>query len=273
MGNVSVPGSPDRVGDEVAVDPTGRLVHVIPEHLANDSSVQLAPRPAISRRELRRRAHRDDDSIMEVVAGAALVLIVALGGLYFAFRPASGRVDGWFLDLVGGSNAPWFTQLTWLRYPAVIIAGAVIAAAACLPRDRPRAVACLVGPPLALLACELVVKPSVGRTLGGALTYPSGSTAGAAALAAVAVLATPGRWRVATFTLASAYALWMALAVVALRWHYPTDALAGLALGVGVVLMIDGLAWRAARLVDQPWALGRPSVRSAPTEGVHEPPR
>jgi len=78
-----------------------------------------------------------------------------------------------------------------------------------------------------------VVKPLVGRTLGGVLSYPSGSTVGAAALAAAGVLASPRRWRPWIAGPASAYALWVALAVVALRWHYPTEALAGLAFGVG----------------------------------------
>jgi len=37
------------------------------------------------------------------------------------------------------------------------------------------------------------------------------------------------------------------MSVVALRWHYPTDALAGLAVGVGVVLMGDCAARGLAR--------------------------
>jgi membrane-associated phospholipid phosphatase len=33
----------------------------------------------------------------------------------------------------------------------------------------------------------------------------------------------------------------MVVAVIGLRWHLPTDALAGVVLGVGVVLLVDGL--------------------------------
>jgi undecaprenyl-diphosphatase len=117
----------------------------------------------------------------------------------------------------------------------------VLAAAAVVRRDRARALACLVGPPLALLLCELVVKPLVGRTLGGALSFPSGSTVGAAALATAAVLVTPVRWRKVAVVMAAAYGLWMAVAVVSLGWHYPTDALVGLAFGGGVVLLADGV--------------------------------
>ncbi len=179
----------------------------------------------------------------ELVVGAVLVGVTAVGGLWFAFRPASGTLDGWLLDVVGASRSPWFTDMTALRYPGVIVAGAVVAAATTFPRDRPRSLACLAGPPIALLACELVAKPWVGRTLGGALSYPSGSTVGAAALAAVAVLATPPRWRPVTIVLGALYAGGMAVAVVALRWHYPTDALAGLFLGTGVVVLTDGASW------------------------------
>ena len=187
----------------------------------------------------------------ELVVGSALVLAAALGGLYFAIRPGPARVDGWLRDLVGPSHALAFTHVSSLTRPAVIVIGAAVAAGVCLPRDRPRALACLVAPPLALIAGELVAKPVVGRTLGGVLSYPSGSTVGAAALAAAAVLATPARWRPWIAGPASAYALWVALAVVALRWHYPTDALAGLAFGAGVVLVIDGAAFRIARRVER----------------------
>jgi membrane-associated phospholipid phosphatase len=173
-----------------------------------------------------------------------LLVLVALEGLYLAIRPASGVVDGWFLDLVPGSSGSWFTDVTWLRFPVVVMIGAVIAAAVTVPRDRARALACLVGPPGALLAAELVVKPLVGRTLGGALSYPSGTTVGAAALATAAVLATPARWRVVAVVVATVFALWMAVAVVALRWHLPTDALAGLVFGVGTMLVVDGLAFQ-----------------------------
>jgi membrane-associated phospholipid phosphatase len=33
----------------------------------------------------------------------------------------------------------------------------------------------------------------------------------------------------------------MIVSVIGLRWHYPTDALAGAVLGVGTVLTVDGL--------------------------------
>jgi membrane-associated phospholipid phosphatase len=169
--------------------------------------------------------------------------------------------------VVTRNQSAWFTTVTSLRYPAVVVAGAAVIAATIVRCDRFRALACLLGPPLALLTGEEVAKPLVGRSIDGVLSYPSGSTVGAAALAMAAVLAATARWRVATAVVAAAYAVWMALAVVALLWHYPTDALAGLAYGAGVVLVVDG----AARVVaDRRRALrpgrGRVRAREEPPE-------
>ncbi len=179
--------------------------------------------------------------------------------MYFAFRPGPVVVDGWFSFLVRSGRGPWLTGVTTLRYPVVIVAAAAVAAAVTFRRDRPRAWACLIGPILALVTCELVAKPLVGRTLGGVLSYPSGSTVGAAALAAAAALASPARWRTVTAIVGSVYALWMALAVIALQWHLPTDAIAGLAYGVGVVLVVDGSAWKVAVAMRQ-WRAGERSL-------------
>ncbi len=171
-------------------------------------------------------------------------------------------------DLIPGSHASFYVAITWFRYPWVVVAGAVVIAAVTVTHDRFRALAYLVGPPLAVLIAEELVKPLVGRTLGGALTYPSGSTTGATALATAAILATPGRWRWCTAVLAGAYALWMTVAVVALRWHFPTDALAGALLGAGVVLICDGVARSAASLV----ASGKGGL-AAPLIVPADPPR
>jgi len=191
----------------------------------------------------------DHQALVETAVGVALVVVVAALGVYFSFRPGATPVDRWLLRPVPNTQGGWFTAVTWLRYPPVTVVGAVVAAAVVFRRDRARALACLVGPPLALLSSELVAKPAVGRTLGGVYSYPSGSVVGAAALATAAILAAPARWRPLTTVVAVVLALWMSIAVVTLHWHYPTDALAGLAYGVGVVLVADGVAW----ILALPW--------------------
>jgi undecaprenyl-diphosphatase len=189
---------------------------------------------------------RADEAHRELVVGAGLLVAVAVVGLYLAWRPETTLVDRWLLQLIHSSGSPVLADITSLRYPAVIVVGAVLVAVLALPTDRLRALGCLVSPPLALATCELVVKPLVGRHIGSGLSYPSGSTAGAAALSSALVLAVPHRWRLATLVVAIGYTLWMSVAVVALRWHYPTDALAGAAWGLGVVLVVDGTVLRTA---------------------------
>ncbi len=224
-----------------------------------------APGPTGVVAAVRHRQHigagREGQARTELLAGAGLVLAVAAVGVLFAFRPSPVFVDRWVLDLVGPSGTGALTGVTGLRYPQVIVAGSVIAAVVAFPTDRLRSLACLVGPPLALVTCELVVKPLVGRHLGGGLSYPSGSTVGAAALATAAALAVPARWRPVTLVVGAAYTQWMGVAVVALQWHFPTDAVAGMAYGVGVVLVVDGGLWRGTTALagrrSRPMASGR----------------
>ena len=188
MGNVSVGGSGRMVGGRPAgsgMGWRGRLGGVVsPVEAADVSSAPVGP-AAVRGRQAR----------TELVVGVALVAAVVAVGAVYARRTVAGPFDRWVLDIVPSGGGGWFTPVTWLRYPPVTVVGSIVAAAAVFRRDRPRAVACLVGPTLALVTCELVVKPAVGRTLGGVYSYPSGSTAGVAALSTAAVLATTIRWR------------------------------------------------------------------------------
>jgi undecaprenyl-diphosphatase len=190
---------------------------------------------------------RDHTARRELAAGGLLVAVTALGGVYFALWPGPVPVDRWVGDLVGVHKGPVFSEVARLRYPVVVVVGSLVLAALTVLRDRWRALAVLVGAPLALGLCELVIKPLVGRTLGSGFSYPSGTTTGAAALATAAVLATPQRWRWVTGLVAGSYALWAGAAVVATQSHLPTDGLAGWFLGIGVVLVVDALSWRFGR--------------------------
>ena len=201
------------------------------------------------------RHDRDGQALFEVVAGAVLLGVVMAFGVYVALRPGAGSIDRVFIDAIGVHKHGVFRRVPLVRRPVVMVVGSVILAVLAVPRDRVRALAVLVGPPVALATSEAVVKPLVGRTLGGALSYPSGTTVAIAALGTAAVLVTPERWRWVTGVVAALYAAWTAVAVVAFQWHLPTDALAGLAYGVGVLLVVDGGAW---------WLLGHRRHRAEP---------
>lgn len=93
---------------------------------------------------------------------------------------------------------------------------------------------------------EFVFKPVVGRTLGGSLSYPSGHTTAAFALAVPVVLllvnppATrmPQSMRVVLSVLTLVIATLVAFGMVAWHQHYLTDTFGGAAVGIGVALAV-----------------------------------
>ncbi len=195
----------------------------------------------------------------ELVVGAGLVGVVLVGGAVLRAWPAPDALDHLVWHVVpSGTTTPLYTWMARLRAPAVAVAATALFLVT-VGRNRWRALACLVGPLVALVLSELVVKPAVGRTLGGSLSYPSGSTVGAAAVATAAFLAAPRRLRPWVAVVAAAYAGLMAVAMVATGSHYPTDALAGLAFGAGVVLLTDGALARAGRWWGRRRAVAPPS--------------
>lgn len=183
-------------------------------------------------------------------AGAVLaccaILVAVLGGLF-----AHQTRAGWFDNGIDTSIITWFRG-----YPG-------LAARLATPGSRPGAaalsgaivIACLVGRRLngSVLAAAAVpaavglndglLKPLFHRTYLGALVYPSGHTTAMFALAAtvtVLVIAPPQRskaqaLRVLVAAAACALGAVVALAVIALRWHYFTDTVAGAAVGTGTV--------------------------------------
>jgi membrane-associated phospholipid phosphatase len=96
---------------------------------------------------------------------------------------------------------------------------------------------------MAGLLTEHVLKPLVGRTTLGFLSYPSGHATGTFALAAVLavlMLNPPGRalapaLRLIVPAAAVALACVVSTAMIGLGWHYLTDTIAGAAVGIGTV--------------------------------------
>lgn len=134
--------------------------------------------------------------------------------------------------------------------------------AACLLTRRVRgAVLAALSLLVAIVLTEFVLKPLVGRTLGGALVYPSGHTSRSFALAAViaVVLLGPERpplpfaARLALALTALLIATAVAVAVTGIRYHYFSDTIGGAAVGIGTVaamaLALDRAlaAWAARR--------------------------
>jgi membrane-associated phospholipid phosphatase len=125
-------------------------------------------------------------------------------------------------------------------------------------RDWVRAFACGAAPIIAVEVVEHIAKPMVGREIGtGSFTYPSGTVAAIAALSTAVFLVAPRLARPAAALAGVAAVTGTGIAVLVLRWHYPTDVAGGVWVGSGAVFTIDALA-------HLPWLFGR---RRQPLEG------
>jgi membrane-associated phospholipid phosphatase len=183
-----------------------------------------------------------DTGCREAIAGGILVGLTALVGLYFRARPGETFLDRWGASLLHPAHAhSRWSLVADLRSVPFLVGGSILAALVVVSRDRWRAFACLVAPTLAVLLTEYVLKPVVGRRLAEVLSFPSGTTTVVGSIAMVWILAVPARIRPAIVIVSTFVVALECMAVVALQWHFPTDALGGAVFGAGVVLLVDGL--------------------------------
>jgi membrane-associated phospholipid phosphatase len=201
-----------------------------------------APAPASAPRPLPTAAPPPRGA--SLTAACALLGTVFLGGAILALAPGQNIVDSWGFSLFPDVLHSFFLQLMSDLGRAPVTAGvSLVAGIVIWRRDRLRTLACLAGPGLAVGMAELL-KIIVGRRFEGALCWPSGTTAVVAAVVTAIVLVTRGGGRVAALVIGSLVVAFEAIALVAFRWHYPTDALGGIVLGVGCVLFVDAVLHR-----------------------------
>lgn len=184
---------------------------------------------------------RATPGMAESVAGVVLVGVSVAAAVLVRLHPGANRVDRrGFAAIPKSTDSTILHRITDLGLPVVLVTATLLAAALVVRRDRWRAMACVAGPLLTAVLVEYAFKPLVGRRYLGVLSYPSGNVADLAAVATALAVAAP-RWLRPVVIAAGAVAVClMMVAVIGLRWHYPTDALAGAVLGVGVVLLVDG---------------------------------
>lgn len=179
---------------------------------------------------------------MELVVGLVLLAAAGLAGLVFVHRPFPNRLDAaGFAALPAEPSSPGWHEIADLGSLPVLLAGVGICFVLVVWRDRSRALACLTGPAAAVAVAEWVAKPLVGRhlTVLGANSYPSGTVTAVAALAMVVVLVAPRLLRPLAGLVGLAALLATSAAVIAMRWHFPTDTLGGACIGIGAVLVTD----------------------------------
>jgi len=117
----------------------------------------------------------------------------------------------------------------------------------CLAMRRYRAATLVAGSEIVASALtEYMFKPLVGRMLGGSLSYPSGHTTAAFALAVPVVLILanppgtrmPRSMRVVLSATTLGMASLVAIGMIAWHQHYLTDTLGGAAVAIGVTLAL-----------------------------------
>lgn len=174
---------------------------------------------------------------------------ITIAGLPILFAHHSGLnwLDRSVDPRIQGMYRAHHDLLPWLARPGDLIPVAaliVIIAVTCLVTGRANgAVLAVVGILVASVLAEHVLKPLVGRTARGFLSYPSGHGTVMFALAAVlAVLMLNPPHRVLTPALrlivpaaAAALACVISVIVIGVGVHYFTDTIAGAALGTGTV--------------------------------------
>lgn len=183
--------------------------------------------------------------------GVATLALAATAGLVFVHRPWPNRLDVWgYAVLPAEAGARWAHDLVRVGSLTALIVGAAVVLVIGVFRDWVRAVACAIAPVLAVLIVQDLAKPLVGRHLGitGAASYPSGTVAAAAALMTAVTLVVPPLVRPLVAVAGAAITVGVCAAVIVLRWHFPTDALGGVAVGLGAVLTVDAL-FRAPRVL------------------------
>ena len=179
---------------------------------------------------------------VELITGGVLVGWTLLASLAVRADRAPNMLDRFgFAHLPVAPHSAFWLRITDLGSFPALVGGSLLAAVVVVGRDHRRALACLCAPSVAAALVNWVLKPEVGRHYLGVLSFPSGSMTVVAALATAWTLAVPARLRWVVVPAGAAAVALTGIAVVAVRWHYPSDALVGAAWGVGVVLLVDGL--------------------------------
>lgn len=173
---------------------------------------------------------------------AVLYVFVAVGGAYFTSHPGATPLDRLAERILPDEySVHWLTYLTDLGRPGLLIPAVLGCCVLVFFWDRRRVVTCLVGPLAAIGIAEYLAKPIVARTYGGSLSFPSGHMASVGAVVACFILAVPPKLRWVAVVLGTAVDVALAAALVLLRWHYLTDVLAGAAIAIATVLVVDTL--------------------------------
>jgi membrane-associated phospholipid phosphatase len=193
-----------------------------------------------------------------MTAALATAVLIALGILHFHDSGLTG-IDAAVLPSIDGVQPPWRYVALVFDFGGEPVGSTVLVAVlavVCFLVHRIRAAVVTVLGVVATVAVTTLLKPIVGRTIHGEfLSYPSGHTALATALALVIGLLLADRLglgRAAAVVLVLGLALVAGVAMgwaeVALGAHYPTDAVGGFCAALAAV---PATAWLVDRVAER----------------------
>ncbi len=181
------------------------------------------------------------------VLAAGCAILVAVLGLLFSHQSTADWLDRAVDSPVVSWLGPHPGLDLWIAAPGTLIPAGVLSAAvvvACALAGRLNgALLAAAAVPVAVELDERLLKPMVHRTSLGFLSYPSGHATAIFAIAAMVTVllvhppqpARAGPLRVLIPAVACLLGAAVAAGVIALRWHYFTDTVAGAAVGIGTV--------------------------------------
>jgi membrane-associated phospholipid phosphatase len=166
------------------------------------------------------------------------------------------RVDHWIAKL--GIDSRIYQAGTDLASPftfSFIVAALALWSA--LRRSWRELAACAAAP-LTVIIVQAVLKPGIDRTIGShdGYSFPSGHASATTAWVTLAILLVmpvfPDRVsRICLVAVGTVTVAWSVVSVVALNWHYPVDAAAGVLTGLAIVIGWCAIVDRVAdRLLD-----------------------
>jgi membrane-associated phospholipid phosphatase len=186
-------------------------------------------------------------SVAALLSGSMALIL----GFHVAGTSTPSCVDTWIRSEVHNrlSGAPNLTlAVVHAGDPLPMLVMTALLAALCVLLRCPfHAILALIAP-ATVGGATMLFKPAIGRIFHGDLAFPSGHTAGVTALALVAglLLVNMAHTHLAVaVSVATAMVLLagasIGFALVAMDWHYPTDAVGGFCTAITIVIALASL--------------------------------
>lgn len=194
-------------------------------------------------------------ALLVAVFGLAEMLVL---GVHFAGQhtpdPFDARVAATAYRFIGERSVLAHILVSPSDGPVVYAVIAIVFLFGLFARSWSVAALAVLGPAIATILNEVLLKPGFGRTFPrGGLSYPSGHTVSSVAALTVALLVGltllhTRRGRIIAWTVYVVLVITLTIGLIAMRYHYLTDIFGGYGMALGTVFPLAiGLSWSRPR--------------------------